>query len=104
MLIGYGVPGPHPLGYHGASVYDSAVKKPEKTVQRFLFDASGVRAANEEIVALSVGKRHWKNLWKLVDLQQVEEVSLSLTALESLGDVAVHENRLQGRKKVMSRE
>ena len=96
-LIGDGVRGPHSLGDYGASVRDSAVKKPIKGVE-WLF--LGVQSrTNKEEMSFSVGVRRQFNLWNGVALQQVEEVLLCWATLERMGDVTIYENvekRLRG--------
>ena len=50
---------------------------------------------DEEEMALSVRVRRCFNRREGICLQQIAEVLLSLTALESLGNVAIYEKRLR---------
>ena len=95
-LICDGVRGPHCLGDYSASVYDNAVEKQSRRVDWLLWDVSSSRN-DKEGMAFSVGVRQSFNRWDEIGLQQIEEVLLSSTALESLGNVAIDEKRLRGK-------
>ena len=90
-----GVRGPHGLGDYCASVRDSAVKKPIGGVEWLCLGVQSNRT-NKEEVSFSVGIGRSFDRWDGVTLQQVEKIFLSLTRQESLGNVAIDEERLRG--------
>lgn len=75
-----GVRGPHCLGDHSASVYDSTVEETRRRVERLLWSVSTNRT-NKEEMTFSVGIGRCFDRWNRVALQQVEEILLSSTRL-----------------------